>query len=74
MANMSIRLSTKILHEAQAYSKIFNRSVPKQIEYWSKIGKLAEENPDLTYADIKDILIALEEKKLGDVTEYKFDS
>lgn len=70
----SIRVSSEIVHQAQAYGKVFNRSAPKQIEYWSRIGKLAEENPDLTYEDIKGLLLALEEKHLGEVEEYEFDS
>ncbi|NQW85022.1 MAG: hypothetical protein HQ450_13845, partial [Alcaligenaceae bacterium] len=35
--------------------------VPKQIEYWSQIGKIAEENPDLPFFMIRDILIADQE-------------
>ena len=69
-----IRISDELAHEAQAYGRVYNRSSPKQIEFWSRIGKLAEENPDLTYDDIKGILLAMEEKKLGLVEEYKFDS
>ncbi len=70
----SIRVSSEIIQQAQTYGKVFNRSAPKQIEYWSRIGKLAEENPDLTYEDIKNLLLALEEKHLGHVEEYKFES
>jgi len=44
--------------------------VPKQIEYWSQIGKIAEENPDLPFAMIRDILIADQE---GVVGEYEFN-
>jgi hypothetical protein len=53
---------------------IYNRSIQKQIEFWSRIGKIAEENPDLTYEQICDLLFALEEKKRGDVEEFKFSS
>ena len=53
---------------------MFHRSVPRQIEYWVKIGKIAEENPDLSYNFIKDTLMALEEVKRGEVEEYVFDS
>ncbi len=69
----SIRISDEIFHEAEAYGKVYNRSAPKQIEFWSRIGKLAEENPALRYEDIMGILLALEEKKLGLVEDYKFD-
>lgn len=70
----TVRLSDTMIHEAQVFGRIYNRSAPKQIEYWSKIGKIAEENPDMTFEDIRTLLIALEEKKLGLVEEFKFSS
>ncbi len=36
------------------------------------IGKIAEENPDLSYEDITNILLAQLEADNGNVTEYKF--
>jgi hypothetical protein len=44
-------------------------SVPMLIEYWSQIGKIAEENPDLPFFMILDILIADREAVVG---EYVF--
>ena len=44
-------------------------SVPMQIEYWSRIGKIAEENPDLPFFMILYILIADQEAIVG---EYVF--
>ena len=35
-------------------------------------AKLAEENPDLTYRLIKEILIGIEELNQGECTKYKF--
>lgn len=70
----TIRISDSIVHDAQIFGKIYNRSVPKQIEFWSRIGKLAEENPAMSYEEIRSILFALEEKKLGDVEDFKFSS
>jgi Protein of unknown function (DUF3423). len=70
----AINISDELAKEAQSYSAVYNRSMAKQIEYWSRIGKIAEENTDLTFEDIKGILLSLEEKKLGLVEEYKFDS
>ena len=45
--------------------------IPDQIEYWSRIGKLAEENPDLPSEFIKGTLLGLQEIKDGDVREDK---
>ena len=42
------------------------------LEYWARIGKIAEENPDLNFNDIKDLLIGLEQVKAGMVTDYQF--
>ena len=41
------------------------------MEHWEKIGKIAEENPDLTYEFIINILIAQQEVETGDLQEYK---
>lgn len=68
----TIKLSDKLVDEARRYANICSRSIPKQIEYWARIGKVAEENPDLSYDFIKGILIAKQEVEDGDVTPYKF--
>jgi len=68
----AVRVSDRLLKEARLVSSVENRSVTGQIEYWAKIGKCAEENPDLTYNLIKDILLGLEELGQNEVSEYKF--
>lgn len=68
----TIKLSDEIVAEARRYSAIYHRSIPKQIEYWSRIGKIAEENPDLPYSLIKEFLLAVEESKEGEVSSYTF--
>lgn len=68
----AVRVSDLLLKEARLVSSVENRSVTGQIEYWAKIGKCAEENPDLTYNLIRDILLGLEELAQDEVTEYKF--
>ena len=67
---INVKLSDEFVAEAKHFSKIHHRSLPKQIEYWSHMGKIAEENPDLPFSVIKDILIAREEDA-GE--EYVFD-
>ena len=59
-----------MVDQAKHYAVIEHRSVPKQIEYWSQIGKIAVENPDLPFDMIRDILIVDQEAPVG---EYKFD-
>jgi hypothetical protein len=68
----AVKLSEGIVSEAKIMSKALNRSVAGQIEHWAKIGRIAEENPDLTYEFIKNILIAKEEARAGKLESYKF--
>lgn len=70
--SMAIKLSDELISEAKRYGLVYSRSTPKQIEYWSQIGKIAEENPDLSYNFIRDILLAEAELKDGEVTAYEF--
>ena len=69
----AVRVSKNLIREAKLISAVDNRSVTGQIEHWAKIGKCAEENPELTYGLIKEILIGVEELEQGESSEYKFD-
>lgn len=69
----TIKLSNELINEARRYGEVYSRSVPKQIEYWSRIGKIAEENPDLSYSFIKDILLAMQDVKDKQTSPYNFD-
>ncbi|HRZ22571.1 MAG TPA: hypothetical protein P5284_05120 [Candidatus Contendobacter sp.] len=67
--SINVKLPETLVDQARRYAAIQHRSVPKQIEYWSQIGKIAEENPDLPFSVIRDILIADQEDPVG---EYRF--
>ncbi len=68
----SIKLSNELVTDATAYAKVQHRTPPKQIEHWARIGKIAEENPNLTMGFVNDILIGLMEAEQGEVSEYQF--
>ncbi|MCF8365928.1 MAG: ParD-like family protein [Bacteroidales bacterium] len=68
----AIRISDSLATEAKLMSKIKKRSLTGQIEYWASIGKIAEENPDLPYLLIREIIIGTEEINQGEVSEYHF--
>ena len=68
--SINVKLTASLVEQARRYAAIQHRSVPKQIEYWSQIGKIAEENPDLPFSMIRDILIADQEEPVG---EYVFN-
>lgn len=68
----AVRVSEELVQEARKYSRIDHRSVTGQIEHWARIGKCVEENPDLTYDLIKEILIGIGELEQGELSEYNF--
>lgn len=68
----AVRITDELVKDAKIFSKIDKRSLTGQIEHWARIGKCAEENPDLTYDLIKEILIGISELDYGETSEYKF--
>ena len=68
----AVRVSDGLVDEAKKFSRIDHRSVAGQIEHWAQMGKCAEENPDLPYSLIKEILVGLDELEQDEKTEYKF--
>lgn len=56
--NMGIVKISDELHEAtKVMARAMSRSINSQAEYWIRIGKMAEENPSITYSEILKILI-----------------
>jgi len=68
----AIKLSDGLINDAVINGRAQHRSAPKQIEYWARLGKIVDENPDLPLGFIKGVLIGIEESKAGDVSEYQF--
>lgn len=72
MATMSIRLDQDLIDKAAIMARALNRTTPKQIEHWAKIGKIMEDNPDLSYVFVKQAIIAQAEKEAGKLESYNF--
>lgn len=68
---ISVNLDAKLVEAARSQCEVMSRSVTKQIEHWAKVGHIAEDNPDLTYSQIKAILLGLEDVRSGNVEVYK---
>ena len=66
-----IRISEQLAKEAKTRSVADHRSMTGQVEYWARIGRIAEDNPEMPYSMIKEILLAEEEMK-SDKEEYVF--
>lgn len=72
MATSSVRLDQKLVNKATIMAKALNRTTPKQIEHWAKIGQMMEDNPDLPYEFVQQAIIAQAEKEAGELEEYNF--
>lgn len=69
----AIKISDEFARDAKTTAKVTRRSMAGQIEYWAYIGKIAEDNPDLSFSVINDILLGREQLKDGFGTPYIFD-
>lgn len=74
MTTSSIRLDQKLVDKATIMAKALNRTTPKQIEHWAKIGEIMEDNPELPYEFVRQAIIAKAEKEAGKLEVYEFDA
>ena len=72
MSSVSVRLDQDLLERATIMAKALNRTTPKQIEHWAKIGEIMEDNPDLPYEFVRQAIIAKAEKEAGKLETYDF--
>jgi hypothetical protein len=70
----SVKLSGYLVRDAELRARQFSRSKAGQIEFWAKIGKIAEENPDISFDVIRQILISKEEMLSNQTEPFKFSS
>lgn len=68
----SVKISDDLIQSAKTVSKVEHRSLAGQVEYWACIGRAAEENPDLPFSVIREILLARAEVEAGLTAEYVF--
>lgn len=68
----AVKISDELVSKARIQSRVFNRSVSGQIEYWAKIGQMVEENPDLPLPFLQNILIGMEQIRSGQGIPYVF--
>ncbi len=66
----TLRLEDTVHKRAQARARAKRRSFSEQTKYYVFLGMVAEENPDLPLAFIKDLLEAKEEAKAGLAVPY----
>ena len=69
--SVAVRIPTPLANQAKMRALAMHRSVAGQVEYWAKMGKILEENPDLPFQFVQDILVGLEECESGAFTPYE---
>lgn len=68
----TVRLEDTVRKRVQARARANRRSFSEQMKYYVFLGMVAEENPDLPLAFIKDLLEAKEEAKAGLAVPYSW--
>ena len=69
---VAVRLSKNFIDIVSQYALVNLRSIPKQIEYWARLGRCVEDNPDLPLDFIRECLISKREADLGFVSDFSF--
>ena len=64
---IAVKLSDKLVANAKRIAKVEHRSVPSQIEYYFQIALIAEQNPDLSFKLIQELL-----KAKGEPTDQEY--
>ena len=54
----NVKLSDDLVEKARRAAFAEHRTVPKQIEYYYRLAHIGEENPDLSFSLIRELLLA----------------
>ncbi|MGB0944768.1 MAG: ParD-like family protein [Marinomonas sp.] len=57
-----VKISDPLHDEIRKTSNVMSRSINSQAEFWLKMGRLAEKNPTLTFNDIIQMQLKLEDE------------
>jgi hypothetical protein len=69
MVRKTIAMDDDLVKDLSIFAKKEHRDFSGALRYTVRIGLLALENPDLTVQEIKDILEAMVDYEMGDVSE-----
>lgn len=72
--SIAVRVSDDLAQKAKIHSSTMNRSLAGQIEYWAQMGQILEDNPELSFSFVQEILISREQAKAGELSDYEFSS
>lgn len=66
-----LKLSNELIELAKSRATTEHCSVSKQIEYWARLGKAVDDNPELPLQFIKETLLAVAEANTYQLSKYK---
>jgi hypothetical protein len=69
MVRKTIAMDEDLVKDLIVFAKKEHRDFSGALRYTLRIGLLALENPDLTVQEIKDVMAAMVDYELGDVSE-----
>ena len=64
----TVKLSDDLVETAKRIAAVEHRSVPRQIEFYFRMAQIAEENPDLSFSLIREIMKADSEEATEEYT------
>jgi len=70
--SIAVRISDTLAKKARVRSRALHRSLAGQIEYWAEMGEVLEDNPDLSFSFVHEIILGREQAKSGELTFYEF--
>jgi hypothetical protein len=65
---ITVKLSDNLVKDAKRIAKVEHRSVPSQIEFYFRMALIAEQNPDLSFKLIREIMKAQSEAATEEYT------
>jgi hypothetical protein len=69
MVRKTVAMDEDLVNDLNVFARKEHRDFSSAMRYALRIGLLALENPDLTIHEIKDILEAMVDLEIGDVSE-----
>ncbi len=61
--SMPVRIDDELYEQAKSASKAECRTIAGQLEFWAKLGKAAQDNPDLPIDFVRELLLAKAEDR-----------
>jgi hypothetical protein len=68
-----VRIKDSLYEDAKIRASAEHRSTAEQVSYWATLGKACEDNPDLPFGFIRDILISEAEAESGQLEKFEFE-